>query len=551
MDISDLNCPQYVSFGSDSFLNTLADSSVLSTDSLDITGQNSSNLGSNYSETNITGDQMSDSLQSNDVTSSAFGEFENKNSNEKENFPVIHGKKRSTGIKTMVSKTTIPKPFRFETDSRIKSIPSNCSMYEEKDFASKLRQNTVKNSKIERITKVKPFNLTQQRKRKYVEEAEYVPLAEQIAAIQQKVPERYQTTSQKAVKEFQPPDHWEPPLLKATAPNLQAVKRRRMVTALSKEEQELKEIQSYQFHAKPVDPKIYEEPKYQFKARPIPKDILSGPTGLKEKPVIPITKPKAPAFQIDNRLEKRKELEEERKIHEAEKELQKKDLAKKKQATEAKVPFVPFVPKPTDVKPFSFDQADRERFSRKERKIQEEIENASKPFVFHAQMMPFPEPSALPAVPKKPATQPEPFNFHLPERSSKQNSFSTEENKSFKAQPAIVLKKEPFVPEKPQRQNIKIEEFHLFTDKRASERQHLKEIKDAEECKKERIRKEQKAIEEEQERIELKRLRNEIVHKANPIRMYKPIDVKPSSMPLTQPKSPEFETDKRLQAKHH
>ncbi|GIY42766.1 targeting protein for Xklp2, partial [Caerostris darwini] len=435
---------------------------------------------------------------------------------------------------------------------------------------------------IERITKVKPFNLTQQRKRKHVEEAEYVPLAEQIAAIQQKVPERYQTTSQ---KEFQPPDHWEPPLLKATAPNLQAVKRRRMVTALSKEEQELKEIQSYQFHAKPVDPKIYEEPvkekiqpkhkirvkdiqlktakraalhhrkksekKYQFKARPIPKDILSGPTGLKEKPVIPITKPKAPAFQIDNRLEKRKELEEERKIHEAEKELQKKDQAKKKQATEAKVPFVPFVPKPTDVKPFSFDQADRERFSRKERKIQEEIENASKPFVFHAQMMPFPEPSALPAVPKKPATQPEPFNFHLPERSSKQNSFFTEENKSFKAQPAIVLKKEPFVPEKPQRQNIKIEEFHLFTDKRASERQHLKEIKDAEECEKERIRKEQKAIAEEQERIELKRLRNEIVHKANPIRMYKPIDVKQSSVPLTQPKSPEFETDKRLQAKHH
>ncbi|GIY26305.1 hypothetical protein CDAR_440201, partial [Caerostris darwini] len=147
MDISDLNCPQYVSFGSDSFLNTLADSSVLSTDSLDITGQNSSNLGSNYSETNITGDQMSDSLQSNDVTSSVFGEFENKNSNEKENFPVNHGKKRSTGIKAVVPKTTIPKPFRFETDSRIKSIPSNCSTYEEKDFASKLRQNTVKNSK--------------------------------------------------------------------------------------------------------------------------------------------------------------------------------------------------------------------------------------------------------------------------------------------------------------------------------------------------------------------------------------------------------------------
>ncbi|GFS62832.1 TPX2 domain-containing protein [Trichonephila clavipes] len=127
--------------------------------------------------------------------------------------------------------------------------------------------------------------------------------------------------------------------------------------------------------------------------------------------------------------------------------------------------------------------------------------------------------------------------------------FSVEENASFKAQPATVLKKEPFVPEKPPKQSIEIEEFHLFTDKRASERLRLKQIKDAEEREKEKALQIQKALEEEQERLELKKLRAEIVHKANPVRQFKPVEIKPSAIPLTKPISPEFETDKRLRTK--
>ncbi|GFY74044.1 targeting protein for Xklp2 [Trichonephila inaurata madagascariensis] len=144
----------------------------------------------------------------------------------------------------------------------------------------------------------------------------------------------------------------------------------------------------------------------------------------------------------------------------------------------------------------------------------------------------------LPAVPKKLPTQPEPFNFLLDSRSSRHNSFSVEENVSFKAQPATVLKKEPFVPEKPPKQSIEIEEFHLFTDKRASERLRLKQIKDAEEREKEKALQIQKALEEEQERLELKKLRAEIVHKANPVRQFKPVEIKPSSIHFTKPNLP-------------
>lgn len=588
MNISDLDCPQYVCFDSEAFQRELLGTSALSADSLEETenaqdtensaliSEDLSDLTSNYEDEPDISDHQepSYSLEMEDSSCVSY----DSNINEKENFPINCVKTLSATGKSSAPKVTVPKPFQFKTDSRIKNKPVNISNYDEKDFASKLRQNTIKQTAIKqtnRVTKVKPFNLTQSTKRKHEEESEYVPLAEQVSAYHQKVPERYHTSCQ---KEFQPQGNWKPASLKAKSPNLQAVKRRRVVTAVSQEEQELNEMQKYQFHAQPLDPKIYQGPsdnkikskyktiarsvlqrayqhqrrkseKCNFKARPVPKEILNRPTGLKEKTVIPITKPKAPTFTTEDRLEKRKILEQERKEKEIELEQQKKELSKISHSAPLKVSFVPHTHRITEVQPFSFDKVDKERFSQKEKKIQEEIEKESKPFVFRAQMMPLPEPSTLPAVPKKPATQPEPFNFLLDSRSSRHNSFSMEESISFKAQPATVLKKEPFVPEKPPKQSIEIEEFHLFTDKRASERLRLKEIKDAEEREKEKALQIQKALEEERERVELKKLRSEIVHKANPIKHFKPVEIKPSSMPLTQPVSPEFETDKRLRAK--
>ncbi|GFR27428.1 targeting protein for Xklp2-B [Trichonephila clavata] len=595
MNISDLDCPQYVCFDSEAFKKDLLGTSVLSTDSLEetenaqyntenstLTSEDLSDLTSNCEEE----PDINDHQESSDLGTSHSMETEdcsyvsyNSNTNEKENFPINRAKLLPAKNKSSALKGTVPKPFRFETDGRIKKKPVDISNYDEKDFPSKLRQNSIKQTltnQANRVTKVKPFNLTST-KRKHEEESEYVPLAEQVSSYHQKVPERYHTTSQ---KEFQPQEHWEPPPLKAKSPNLQAVKRRRVVTAVSREQQELEEIQKYKFHAQPVDPKVYKglsegkikpkyqtisrnllqktalqcrrkksEKKYKFRARPIPKEILNGPTGLKEKTAIKPTKPKAPAFTTEERLEKRKIMEQERREKEKELEQQKMELSKISKSAPIKAPSAPYTHRITEVQPFTFDKADKERFSQKEKRIQEEIENDSKPFVFRAQLMPAPKPSSLPAVPKKPPTQPEPFNFLLDSRSSRHNSFSVEENVPFKAQPATVLKKEPFVPEKPPKQSIEVEEFHLFTDKRASERLRLKQIKDTEEREKEKALQIQKALEEEHERLELKKLRAEIVHKANPVRQFKPVEIKPSSMPLTQPISPEFQTEKRLRTK--
>ncbi|OWK56628.1 Targeting protein for Xklp2 [Lonchura striata] len=95
------------------------------------------------------------------------------------------------------------------------------------------------------------------------------------------------------------------------------------------------------------------------------------------------------------------------------------------------------------------------------------------------------------------------------------------------------------------------ESFELATERRAKERQEFeKRLADAEalrERHEEQIRQQQ----EEREKEEVAKLRQEMVselflskgykvHKANPIRKYRSLEVKPSHQPLTMPKSPNF-----------
>lgn len=62
-------------------------------------------------------------------------------------------------------------------------------------------------------------------------------------------------------------------------------------------------------------------------------------------------------------------------------------------------------------------------------------------------------------------------------------------------------------------------------------------------------RQRQKEMEEEEERREIQRLRKETVHKAQPIRNYKPVEITICSKPPTEPVSPKFKTDERLRSR--
>lgn len=73
-----------------------------------------------------------------------------------------------------------------------------------------------------------------------------------------------------------------------------------------------------------------------------------------------------------------------------------------------------------------------------------------------------------------------------------------------------------------------------------------KKAKEAEhEAVKRRIEREK---EEEEERA-IAKLRAEMVHKSNPIKKYKNVEVQPSDKPVTYPMTPKFETDRRLRNK--
>lgn len=52
-----------------------------------------------------------------------------------------------------------------------------------------------------------------------------------------------------------------------------------------------------------------------------------------------------------------------------------------------------------------------------------------------------------------------------------------------------------------------------------------------------------------EEAAEIARLRREIIHKANPVRKYKPLIIEPTKQLPTVPKSPSFATDERLRAR--
>lgn len=96
-----------------------------------------------------------------------------------------------------------------------------------------------------------------------------------------------------------------------------------------------------------------------------------------------------------------------------------------------------------------------------------------------------------------------------------------------------------------------IRDVQLNTDKRAESRlewemwKHERET-DAlmERCVREKQRKAAEAA-------EMARARAEAVHKAQPVRHYRSIDLLPSSQPLTIPESPKFSERLRSKTSHH
>ncbi|XP_052639576.1 targeting protein for Xklp2 isoform X2 [Harpia harpyja] len=490
-------------------------------------------------------------------------------------------------MKRTVGQVTKPIDFHFCTENRIKqhgeSQPGN--EYKELDFAAVLRKHPPSPVRVPRGPTIpKPFNLSQGNKRKLEETtSEYVSLAEQVEAFQKRTPSRYHLRSRKSDEGPVPGKLVKARLTNPKTPVLLTKQRFRPVTCKTTAEleaEEMEKIQQYKFKARELDPKIFEggpllpkkpsvreltqpigfeleiekriqereskkqqeEEHFEFHSRPCPMKILEDIVGVPEKKVLPVTVPKSPAFTLKSRTRMPGRDEE--------KEKEVVPVIKANPMPHYGVPFKPKMPEQRHVEvcPFSFNARDRERQIQKEKKI-EELQKEEVP-KFKALPLPYFDHVKLPEKKVKNPTQPEPFNLQVDERGVaklqswkqqlKEDLKRQKEATCFKARPNTVVYQEPFVPKKENKLLSVPESFELATEKRAKERQEFEKRLAAIEAVRERHQEQARQQQEEREKEEVAKLRQELVHKANPIRKYRSVEVKPSDQPLTTPKSPNF-----------
>uniref|UniRef100_A0A8C6V738 TPX2 microtubule nucleation factor n=1 Tax=Naja naja TaxID=35670 RepID=A0A8C6V738_NAJNA len=485
------------------------------------------------------------------------------------------------------SHITKPMDFHFCTDERLKQHGESQppTEYKEVDFKAALRKHPPSPSRANKGPTIpKPFNLSCGKKRKLDEaSAEYIPLAQQVEIFQKRTPQRYHLRNQK--EEEGPSRPVKPQLTNPKTPCLETKRRLRPPTCKSTAELENEEItkfQQYRFKAqelnyrilecgpllpkkppmkeltKPIgfnleiekriqereSKKVQEEEPFEFHSRPCPTRILEDVVGVPEKKKLPITVPKSPAFALKNKVGALVREEKKEKVEEVAHVIKAKPMPH---------PGVPFKPKATEPRlveacPFSFDARDKERLLQKEKKI-EELQKEEVP-KFKAHPLPQFDHINLPEKKVKSPTKPEPFQLAIDARGAvrqemwqqhlKEEMKRQKEAAIFKAQPSQVLHQEPFLPKKDSKLLLVPDHFVLATEQRAKERLEFENRLAELEAEKARLQEATRRVEEERAKEERAKLREELVHKANPVRKYTNVEIKPSDHPLTVPQSPNF-----------
>ncbi|XP_029996937.1 targeting protein for Xklp2-like isoform X2 [Sphaeramia orbicularis] len=458
--------------------------------------------------------------------------------------------------KTAMS-TTVPKEFRFNTDTRVKASSAASNDHKEVDFINLLRKPSSPAKAAKGATVPKPFNLSTGSKRKLEEPGTYVPVAQQVELFYRKTPERYHLRSRQHQERGPSPVKREnPKLTQPQMPHLLTQKRSRLSTAKSSTDLEAEEAEKLN--------------QFKFKALELNRKILEGTETLKKPAVKEPTVPEGFELQVVKRLKEKqttkKSQDTEEKLHTFHAQpLPKKILegVVEKQPSPVKAPPVPHFGLPfqpllsprhhVGVCPFSFEEREREKRTLREKRLEEERNEAPK---FRAQPLPDFSVVVLPEKKKLEPTKPEPFKLLVDERGAMKNrrleQIIQEERKHqeevalFKARPNTVIHKEPFQPKREGRSTVAVEAFELSTERRAQERQEFERLASEKEALRALMEEEQRREEEQREKEEIARLRQEQVHKAQPVRHYKTLKLKKSEVPLTVPLSPNFSDRFRL-----
>ncbi|XP_048879686.1 targeting protein for Xklp2 isoform X2 [Brienomyrus brachyistius] len=480
--------------------------------------------------------------------------------------------------------TTVPVDFHFRTDERLKvsETPSDAT-YKTVDFAAQLRKHPSSPAKALRGTTVpKPFNLSAGTKRKFEEAKPFVPMAQMIEQFQTQTPPRYHLRSRQRDEKGPSPVKTEK--MKITnphTPQLMTRQRGRPVAVKSTAEleaEELEKLQQFKFKALELNRKILESalvPKkpaprdithpegfdleierrlqarqaskkqeepvdHTFHSRPLPTRILEEVVGVPEKKVLNPTVPESPAFALKNRVRVEHKVEE----------VKPAPPIRANPAPHFGLPFQPKLQEMRQVEmcPFSFEAREQERIALKEKRLEEQRREEVRKF----KALPLPDFHEV-HLPEKKVLEPtkaEPFRLLIDERGAakserwelkmKEELKQQAEAANFKARPNAVVHKEPFVPKKENRPALVSDVFQLSTERRAKERQEYDLAMSEKEAQRARMGEQERKEREEKEKEDIARLRHEQVHKAQPIRRYKQLEVKKSEVSLTVPQSPNF-----------
>ncbi|XP_054625027.1 targeting protein for Xklp2 isoform X2 [Dunckerocampus dactyliophorus] len=410
----------------------------------------------------------------------------------------------------------------------------------------------------------------------------YVPVAQHIMQLQKRTPQRFHQLSRQAIEKGPPKAKGQRlQLTRPQSPNFSTRLRSRPQTVKSSAELEAEEAEElkFSFKAQELNKKILEKqevvkkpevkaPTVQeafsmhiekrlqerqatkpqeemqptFKAHELPRKILEGVVGVPDKKVKQPTVPHSPAFILSKRTRIDMKVEE----------AKPPSPMKPPPVPHFGVPFLPMLPEKrhTEVCPFSFEQREQEKRKQKTREQKEEVPT------FKAQPLPHFDTVVLPERKKLEPTKPEPFRLLADERGSvkndrwehmvKEEQRKMKEAATFKARPNKITHKEPFQPKKEDRTAVGVEAFELATERRARDRCEFQQLLCEREALLAHMEEQHRREQEEKQKMEIVKLRQEQVHKAQPIRHYKTVEVKKSDAPLTVPKSPNFSDRFRL-----
>lgn len=491
--------------------------------------------------------------------------------------------------KCFKSKVTNVKEFTFATDKRLKSHDMqtrNDKFVEKNEFKRQLRSNTTAKQVSLKLTQPKPFSFVgKQRKRPATEDSEYVSTAEMVNKFANKTPSRFH----KAAKNSNFIKGSSSRRLGNTVPKTPNFsKRTKTVTHnipsfKDKLEQEIQDAKNNQFKARPVNKQILTKadslkkvnkkkvtvpmkfnfasdnlpakPKkedggasYVFKAQQIPQGILKGVTGVKERKKAASTRPVSPNFSKHKKRQK---------VEPAPKMIEQPRFYKPPPKTTTGVMQLKSNTSRsvTQPKPFAFDARDKERFAKKEQKLQEEREKPLKlASLFRARKAPnMDSPSKLPPKNSFALTKIEPFNLEIEERvgtrveEHKRKILEEEkleaEKRNFKANTGYdkILKNEAWKPEL-EHKFTEVLDVDLKSTIRAQKRNEYDQQRKILQDQSEAIAQAENEAAKNREIEEAKELRKQMIVKAHDIRKYKPIRVAKSEKSLTKPMSPNFST---------